>query len=34
MAFSDSWGERFVERWISFAEAAQISLDGYYAIGF
>lgn len=32
IAFSDSWGERFKERWISLEEAAQISQDVFYVI--
>lgn len=32
IAFSDSWGERFKERWISLPEAAQISQDYFYVI--
>ncbi|MCB1064244.1 MAG: C39 family peptidase [Verrucomicrobiae bacterium] len=32
IAFSDSWGERFTERWISLPEAAQVSQDYFYVI--
>ncbi|MCB1230656.1 MAG: C39 family peptidase, partial [Verrucomicrobiae bacterium] len=31
-AFSDSWGERFTERWISVPEATQVSQDFFYVI--
>jgi hypothetical protein len=34
IAFSDSWGERFKERWITLPEAQQVSDDRYYVIGF
>lgn len=32
IAFSDSWGERFQERWITLPEAYQISQDSFYVI--
>ncbi len=32
IAFSDSWGERFTERWITIPEAHQISQDYFYVI--
>ncbi|MDB6072524.1 MAG: hypothetical protein JWO89_164, partial [Verrucomicrobiaceae bacterium] len=34
IAFSDSWGERFKERWITIKEADQISQKSFWAIGF
>jgi Peptidase_C39 like family len=33
-AFSDSWGERFKERWITFTEAEKISQSRFYVVGF
>ena len=33
-AFSDSWGERFKERWITFQEAEKISAGQFYVVGF
>lgn len=32
IAFSDSWGERFLERWITIPEANQVSSGEFYAI--
>jgi hypothetical protein len=32
IAFSDSWGERYLERWITVPEAEQISLNKFYTI--
>lgn len=32
IAFSDSWGERFKERWITVSEAEQVSLQRFYQI--
>ncbi|MCB1235827.1 MAG: C39 family peptidase [Verrucomicrobiae bacterium] len=32
IAFSDSWGERFAERWITIPEAEQISQQYFYVI--
>jgi hypothetical protein len=32
IAFSDSWGERYKERWISIAEAQQISQGRFYVV--
>ena len=32
IAFSDSWGPRYKERWITVAEAQKISSDRYYII--
>lgn len=32
IAFSDSWGDQFTERWITLPEAAQISQDYFYVI--
>jgi hypothetical protein len=34
IAFSDSWGEDFKERWITLPEAQQVSDDRFYVIGF
>lgn len=34
MAFSDSWGDDFKERWITLQEAEQVSDGRFYAIGF
>lgn len=34
IAFSDSWGERFKERWITLPEAEQISQQRFYVVGF
>lgn len=34
IAFSDSWGENFKERWITLPEAQQVSDDRFYVIGF
>jgi len=34
IAFSDSWGERFIERWITIPEAEQVSQERFYVIGF
>lgn len=33
IAFSDSWGENYVERWITLPEAEQISQKRFYVIG-
>ncbi|MCX6856059.1 MAG: C39 family peptidase [Verrucomicrobia bacterium] len=33
-AFSDSWGERYKERWITFQEAEKISQGRFYVVGF
>ena len=32
IAFSDSWGERYKERWITIAEAQQISQHYFYVV--
>ena len=32
IAFSDSWGERYKERWITIPEAGQISQQRFYVI--
>ena len=32
IAFSDSWGDRYKERWITIAEAQQISRDRFYVV--
>jgi hypothetical protein len=34
IAFSDSWGERFKERWMTLVEAEQISQSSFYVVGF
>ncbi|MBE2283267.1 MAG: C39 family peptidase [Prosthecobacter sp.] len=34
IAFSDSWGENYKERWITLPEAQQVSDDRFYVIGF
>jgi len=34
IAFSDSWGERYIERWITIPEAEMVSQQRYYVIGF
>jgi len=34
IAFSDSWGERFKERWITLTEAEQVSQKEFYVVGF
>ncbi len=34
IAFSDSWGERYKERWITLPEAEQVSQQRFYVIGF
>ncbi len=34
IAFSDSWGERFKERWITLLEAEQVSQQFFYVVGF
>lgn len=34
IAFSDSWGERYTERWITLKEAALVSQDRCYVVGF
>ena len=34
IAFSDSWGERYKERWITLSEAEQISQQRFYVVGF
>ncbi len=33
IAFSDSWGERYQERWITLPEAEQVSQERFYVIG-
>lgn len=33
IAFSDSWGERYLERWITLPEAEQVSQQRFYVIG-
>lgn len=32
IAFSDSWGERYLERWITIPEAEQVSQNRFYVI--
>ena len=34
IAFSDSWGERFKERWISLDEAELVSQKYFYVVSF
>jgi hypothetical protein len=34
IAFSDSWGERYRERWITIAEAEKVSQQRFYVVGF
>lgn len=34
IAFSDSWGERYKERWITLPEAEQVSQQRFYVVGF
>ena len=34
IAFSDSWGDRFKERWITVSEAEQVSQKRFYVVGF
>lgn len=34
IAFSDSWGERYKERWITLPEAEQVSQHSFYVVGF
>jgi hypothetical protein len=34
IAFSDSWGERYKERWITIAEAEKVSQQAFYVVGF
>ena len=34
IAFSDSWGENFKERWITIPEAEMISQQEYWVVGF
>ncbi|WP_395743129.1 hypothetical protein [Prosthecobacter sp.] len=34
IAFSDSWGERFKERWITLPEAELVSQQYFYVVGF
>ena len=34
IAFSDSWGERYKERWITLSEAEQVSQQRFYVVGF
>ncbi|WP_050029469.1 C39 family peptidase [Verrucomicrobium sp. BvORR034] len=34
IAFSDSWGERYMERWITVDEANKVSQNSFYTIGF
>jgi hypothetical protein len=34
IAFSDSWGERFKERWMTLAEAECISQQEFWVVGF
>lgn len=34
IAFSDSWGDNFKERWITLAEAERVSQHHFYVVGF
>jgi hypothetical protein len=34
IAFSDSWGERYKERWITVPEAEMVSQHSFYVVGF
>lgn len=34
IAFSDSWGDRYKERWMTLAEAECISQGGFWVVGF
>jgi hypothetical protein len=34
IAFSDSWGENYKERWITLPEAEQVSQQYFYVVGF
>lgn len=34
IAFSDSWGERYKERWMTLVEAEQVSQGRFYVVGF
>jgi hypothetical protein len=34
IAFSDSWGEKYKERWITVAEAEKISQKAFWVVGF
>lgn len=34
IAFSDSWGERYKERWMTLPEAEQVSQQYFYVVGF
>jgi hypothetical protein len=34
IAFSDSWGGRFKERWITLDDAQRVSQNAFYTIGF
>ena len=34
IAFSDSWGEKYKERWITLPEAEQVSQQRFYVVGF
>ncbi|OAI57316.1 hypothetical protein AYO49_00180 [Verrucomicrobiaceae bacterium SCGC AG-212-N21] len=34
IAFSDSWGERYKERWITIPEGEKISQQSFYVVGF
>ena len=34
IAFSDSWGDRYKERWMTVAEAESISQKGFWVVGF
>ncbi len=34
IAFSDSWGERYKERWMTLVEAEKVSQESFYVVGF
>ena len=34
IAFSDSWGEKYKERWITIAEAEKVSQQAFWVVGF
>jgi hypothetical protein len=34
IAFSDSWGERYKERWMTLGEAESVSQQAFWMVGF
>jgi hypothetical protein len=34
IAFSDSWGERYKERWMTLGEAESVSQQEFWMVGF